>query len=408
MPELPVKAMKIAFLSPRLAENGAVGGAETLLFNLATLAARAGFDVEFLTTCAKSHFTWANELPEGEFMRDGVRVRRFPVDHSRNGELFMSLQIRVSGGETLSAEDEELWLRNNVRSPAMMEHVRATDPDRVVVGPYLFGLAVEASRLFPEKTILVPCLHDEPFARIGVVAGMFRSVRGFCFNTAEERDLAASLYGLGPGAGSAIASAVVGFALDDFTSSADRGRELAGCASPSPGGAAPYILFCGRREPLKGTPLLLDYWAAYRRTRPESRMRFVFTGSGEIERPEGLEGDIVDLGFVSEQDKHDLMAGAVAFCHASVNESLGIVLLESWLARRPVLVLASGRVLTAQTRAAGGGLWFRNCSEFITALDLIVERPDLAAALGESGRAWTLAEYSRESVASRLAALLSA
>ena len=48
-----------------------------------------------------------------------------------------------------------------------------------------------------------------------------------------------------------------------------------------------------------------------------------------------LQPHILDVGFVSEQEKHEAMAGAVAFIHPSVNESLGIVLLEAWLARTP-------------------------------------------------------------------------
>lgn len=386
------KNLKVAFVSPRLAEDGAVGGAETLLFNLATLARKAGLDVEFLTTCAKNHFTWANELPPGETERDGVKVIRFPVDSDRDADLFTSLQIAIGQGETLSAADEERWLRNSVNSSAMMDYIAANGFDRVVAGPYLFGLALTAAERFPDKTVLVPCLHDEPFARIGLVGKMFRSVRTLCFNTGEEKALAERLFGRKDGA-------VVGFALDDFASSAKRGHEVAGTD-------APYLLFCGRREPLKGTPLLVDYWDAYRKHHLESNLKFVFTGTGDIERPEGREGEIIDLGFVSEQDKHDLMAGALAFCHASVNESLGIVLLETWLARRPCMVIASGKVLSAQTRAAHGGIWFANCVEFCEAIDFLLDNEKAAAALGEAGRAWTLENYSADAVTSRLVSLL--
>lgn len=386
------KNLKIAFVSPRLAENGAVGGAETLLFNLAALASNAGLEVEFLTTCAKNHFTWANELPQGETERDGVKVIRFPVDADRDADVFNSLQAAIGQGATLSGDDEERWLRNSVNSGAMMDYIAANGFDRVVAGPYLFGLALTAAKRFPDKTVLVPCLHDEPFARIGLVGKMFRSVRTLCFNTGEEMALAERLFGRKDGM-------VVGFALDDFASDAKRGHEIAGTD-------APYLLFCGRREPLKGTPLLIDYWSAYRRHHPESGLKFVFTGTGDIERPEGLEGEIIDLGFVTEQDKHDLMAGALAFCHASVNESLGIVLLETWLARRPCMVIASGKVLSAQTRAARGGLWFANCAEFCEAVDFLLENAEAAAALGKAGRAWTLENYSADAVTARLLALL--
>lgn len=397
---------RLAFLSPRLAEDGAVGGAETLLFNLASLASKAGFDVEFLTTCARNHFTWANELEPGETFRDGIKVVRFPVNETRDGALFLSLQSRISQGETFSDGLEGTWFENNVRSGAMMDYIRNNAFSRIVAGPYLFGLAVEAARLFPNRTLLVPCLHDEPFARLRCISAMFRSVSGFCFNTGCEMKLAESLYGLhlrAPGDASASPAgqpaAVVGFAIDPFGFSPSRGRELAGTNEP-------FLLFCGRREPLKGTPMLLDYWAAFRRTHPGSQLKFVFTGSGEIDTPEDLRADVIDLGFVSEQDKHDLMAAALAFCHASVNESLGIVLLESWLAGRPALVFSKGQVLTSQTMASGGGLWFANCAEFIGEVEWLIDNPAAAAALGSAGHRWTVANYSSAAVSSRLTALL--
>ena len=390
--------LRVAFVAPRLAAAGAVGGAETLLFNLASLASGAGCDVEYVTTCAKSHYTWENEFPAGESVHEGIRVRRFPVNADRDVGAFLEVQGRISLNEAVSDAEEDLWVRNSVNSDAMMDYLAHGGFDRIVVGPYLFGLTLAAASLFPEKTMLVPCLHDECFARVRRIAALFRSVRGFFFNTVPEMELATRLYGDGIASGGRHAG-VVGFSLPDFASSAARGRELAGTSSP-------YIIFCGRREPLKGTPLLVDYWEAFRTMHPESDLKFVFTGTGEIERPAGLENDIIDKGFVSEQDKHDLMAGAVAFCHASRNESLGIVLLESWLARRPVLVHSSGVVLTDQARRSNGGLWFGTFTEFNECLELLLSRPEIGDALAASGRAFTLSSYGAEAVTARMLALL--
>ena len=55
----------IAFIAPRFSEKGTVGGAETLLKNLAERAASAGHHVSMLTTCAEDHFTWSNTRPAG-------------------------------------------------------------------------------------------------------------------------------------------------------------------------------------------------------------------------------------------------------------------------------------------------------------------------------------------------------
>ncbi len=390
--------MRVAFIAPRLAHEGAVGGAETLLFNLATLAHNAGIEVEYLTTCAKSHHTWENEFPEGEMIHNGITVRRFPVNQNRDVEAFLSRQAIISQNQAISDEDEDIWIRNSVNSDNLISYAKNGNFDRIIVGPYLFGLTFAVAETLPEKTILVPCLHDECFARVRRVAKMFRSVLGFFFNTGAEMDLACELYG-DDVRKAGRPSGVVGFALDDYETSAEEGHRIANTEDP-------YIIFCGRREPLKGTPLLVDYWAAYRRLNPESKLKFVFTGTGEIDVPEDLKGEITDCGFVSEEEKHNLMAGALCFCHASVNESLGIVLLESWLANRPVLVHGYGRVLKSQTRAAKGGLWFNYFHEFCECIDFLQQNKEAASQLAASGRAFTLANYSSEAVTQHMLKLI--
>jgi glycosyltransferase involved in cell wall biosynthesis len=392
---------RIAFVAPRLPAGGAVGGAETLLLNLAQLARTAGCEVTFLTTCAQNHFTWANELPAGAREHAGLRVLCFPVDDDRDLKSFLRVQEAISAGLMVSDADEDLWLRNGVNSRALEEHLQAHAPDydRIVAGPYLFGLTLAAAAIAPERTLLVPCLHDEPFARVRRIARLFATVRGCLFNTEPERELARRLFGEGLTASGRVAP-VVGFALEDFAAD---GRA---CARRL-GLTAPYILYSGRREPLKGTPLLLDYWAAFRRMTGRD-VKLLLTGSGPVEAPAGLGEHLIDLGFVGEQEKREAMAGAVAFCHPSVNESLGIVLLEAWLAGTPALVHASGVVLRDQCRRAGGGLWFRDYPEFQESLTLLLDRPDLASKLAASGRAFVRREYAPAAVRERLLAALSA
>jgi glycosyltransferase involved in cell wall biosynthesis len=391
--------LRVAVVAPRLAAGGAVGGAETLLLNLAQLARGAGCEVTLLTTCAQNHFTWANELPAGTLDHEGLTVVRFPVNEDRDIEAFLRVQEPISAGRAVSDADEALWIDNNVNSRALEDYLRqqANTFDCILAGPYLFGLTLAVAALAPERTLLVPCLHDEPFARVRRIARMFQTVRGFIFNTEPERELAIRLFGAGITAAGRPAP-VVGFALPDFPADATA------CARKL-GLAAPYILYCGRREMLKGTPLLIDYWATFRRLTGRD-VKLVLTGSGPVDVPVGMGPHLIDLGFVSEQEKHDAMAGAVAFCHPSVNESLGIVLLESWLAGRPSLVHARGVVLRDQTRRAQAGLWFRDYPEFQECLNLLLDDAPLAVRLGASGRVFTLREYSPSAVQARLMAAL--
>lgn len=391
-------ASSIAVVVPRHADGGMVGGAETLLRQLALRCAEAGHRVRLLTTCAKSHFTWANERPAGERQVDGLRVRCFPVDGGRDLERFLRVQTAIGAGEAVSDADEESWLRHGVNSRALEEHLRASGAayDRIVVGPYLFGMTAAVAAMAPERTLLVPCLHDEPFARVRRFARMFAAVRGCIFNTEPERRLAARLFPVT--AAPDRVAAVVGFALEPFTADPHAFAQRHGLT-------APYLVYCGRREPLKGTPLLIDYWAAYRR-QSGCDLKLVLTGSGPVEAPSGLAAHLIDRGYVSEQEKREAMAGALAFCHPSVNESLSIVLLESWLAGTPGLVHARGEVLRYQCRAAQGGLWFRDYPEFHESVELLRERPALRARLAAQGRAFVLRDYAPAAVQARLLAAL--
>ncbi|MBI2466669.1 MAG: glycosyltransferase family 1 protein, partial [Candidatus Rokubacteria bacterium] len=88
--------MKVAFVVPRYGD-GVVGGAETLTRGLAEHLAAAGTPVEVLTTCARNHFTWKNELRPGVVREHGVTVRRFPVA-PRDLYKFGRLQQRIMRG----------------------------------------------------------------------------------------------------------------------------------------------------------------------------------------------------------------------------------------------------------------------------------------------------------------------
>lgn len=392
---------KIAFVCPRYPAGATVGGAETLLKQLAVHAAEAGREVSFLTTCASNHFTWENERQPGIETHDGIEVRFFPVDEDRDLEVFLRVQDSISRGRRVSREEEMLWLGNSVNSSALYNHIKreGAEYDRIIAGPYLFGLTYFASLIAPEKTLLAPCLHDESFAYLGAIRDMFRSVRGFMFNTEPERDLAVRLYELESRDDTALS--VVGMGLDEFGKTDSEGFMRKHSIE------TPYVLYCGRREPLKGTPLLLDYMAVFR-ARTGRDIALVLTGSGQVDVPAGLAGHVIDLGFVTETEKHAAMAGACAFCHPSVNESLGIVVLESWLAGRPCLVHASSEVLRWQCERSNAGLWFRSYPEFEEELIFLLDNPDCADALGRNGRDYVLDKYSWSSVTPRMIEALGA
>jgi glycosyltransferase involved in cell wall biosynthesis len=391
------RAQKIAFVSPRFAAEGTVGGAETLLRRLAERAAADGREVVFLTTCARNHFTWDNDLPPGRRPCGSLAVEYFPVDAHRDVDAFLQAQTAISRGRPVSPETEETWINNSVNSQPLCNFLiqHGDEFDALIMGPYLFGLVYHAALIHPEKTFLVPCLHDESFAYLALMRNLFNTVRGCLFNTPPEADLARRLFDYPDSK-----CAVVGMGLEPFTVDPQdfiRRHHL----------NDPYVLYSGRREGGKGTPLLCDYIDTFRR-RTSRPLKLVFTGSGPIEAPPDLYPHILDLGFVSEAEKHAAMAGAAVFCHPSINESLSIVLLESWLAGTPALVHARSPVLQWQCRQSGGGLWFRTYPEFEEELALLIDQPELRKTLGQAGKAYVQSAYAWPAVAQRLFAALDA
>lgn len=385
------KAERIAFVTPRFSETSTIGGAETLLKNLAVHAASSGRSVTILTTCAQDHFTWENTLPPGSRNVNGIEVIFFPVDEDRDIDSFLRTQSAISSGRAVSPEEEETWIRNNVNSRALCEHLKqeGNSYDSIVAGPYLFGLIYHASLVHPRKTVLVPCLHDEAFAYLSVFERLFNTVGALMFNAAPEMELARRLYNPAPGAMS-----VVGMGLDSFDCDPNAFSRQHGINTP-------YVLYSGRRESLKGTPLLLDYMTTFR-SRTGHDIKLVLTGSGPVDCPAELRPHLIDAGFLSEADKHNAMAGAVAFCHPSVNESLGIVILEAWLAGTPCLVHEKAAVLKDHCVKGGGGLWFKTYPEFETELSMLMDNGNLRDKLGDAGKKYVTDNYGWEKITDKM------
>lgn len=387
--------LRLAFISPRLPSGSSVGGAETLLKHLAHLALELGHQVTFLSTCATDHFSWKNDAEPGKRNVDGLDVELFPVNENRDLEAYLRIQEMIMRGRRISRDDEKTWLANGVNSDAMLAHLKS-DPeqyDLVIAGPYLFGLTVSALEAIAEKAILLPCLHDEPFARLKAFDELFSVVRGVIFNTEPERILAEKIT-----TETLPENEVVGFSIEEF--SAD--PSIFPTRLPFKG---PYIIYCGRREPMKGTPLLLDYVRTFRERTGED-VSLVLSGKGEVDLEEGDTEWVYDAGFLSEEDKRLAMAGATAFCHPSTYESLGIVILEAWMAGTPSLVHAGGAVLKDQCRRSNGGLWFRCYPDFEEELTAILRNQDLRDSMGTAGRDFVKNEYSRQSVKRRLQSFL--
>ena len=130
-------------------------------------------------------------------------------------------------------------------------------------------------------------------------------------------------------------------------------------------------------------------------------------GAGAVDIPPQARDHILDLGFVSVQDKVDAFAAATVSCQPSVNESFSIVIMESWLAETPVLVNGHCAVTKSHCQQANGGLYFNNYLEFAATLDYLFDQPIIARQMGRNGRSYVLDNYQWPTITAKYQELIS-
>lgn len=384
------RPLRVAVVSYRYGTDFA-GGAEASLRTIAETLHGAGHAVEVFTTCTRGDADWKNELAEGVTDEAGIPVRRFRVSERDVDRFRQVAQALPHAGDDVTDETERDYLANSVNSDGLLDSLRRriNEFDAVVVGPYSVGLTHAVARAFPDKTLLLPCFHDEPLAYLRAWRDAYGEVGGVLYHTPEEQDFAEGNFGLNH-----PRAACCGTFVDAETpGDAERGRATVG--SPR------YVVYCGRYCEEKGLPALVDAARAYAAAHPD-RFRFVFMGEGGCAIPR--EPWACDLGFVDETTKRDVLAGAAALVLLSENESLSLVALEAWAQAVPVIVSRRCPVLVGHLARGGGGRAVADPSEFAHALDDLWQNPQAWEERGRRGRAYVRERYgSRPAFAAKLA-----
>lgn len=407
--------MKLAFVSPRFGQEISAG-AENLVFQIAERLQQKGYQVTALTTCAKDNRTWKNEYQPGEYEEAGVRIFRFLADE-RNLESWIPDQIKISQGLMLPIENQLNWMKESVNSKDLYQYIlnNHNDFDLMFFAPYLFGLTFWGSQLVPEKSVLIPCLHDESYAYTDVLTSMFRQVKKCIFNAEAEKQLALKLYGelegeaVGMGfdllSEEEVASVEPYFqgpsrqsAIGNRLPKAESRKQNAEC-SPR------YIFYIGRKETGKNLHLLIQYFLNFQE-KYQSDIKLVIAGSGDFSDvwdPKILKerDDIIDVGKVSEAEKNSLIKYAEFICQPSVNESFSLVLMEAWQFKIPVLVHGNCAVTKEHVIESGGGLYFSNQKEFDLIVQKLLEDSALRQTMGQAGREYVKQKYNWDVVLSK-------
>jgi glycosyltransferase involved in cell wall biosynthesis len=390
--------VKLGFVTPRFGP-GVLGGSEAVSREMAFGLAGRGHDAEVLTTCALDHYTWANEIPEGVTEQDGIAVRRFAITrHPSTAAL--KAQLAIQAGQLPDLDHQVSWLGFQFGVPGLFEYLARHGHryDAIVFSPYLFWSTSVCVPMVAERAVVVPCLHDELYARLDILRPVFEAPALMWFLSGPEHLLA---HRLGPlarrhsvtGAGVPVPT---GYDPEGFKRGHNLGR--------------PFLLYAGRREEGKGTAWLLE---AFGQAVLEggADIDLVLIGKGELGRaradmPKELSSRVHDLGYVPEAERNDAFAAALAYVQPSTMESFSRTVMEAWLARTPVLANGASEVVAWHCRRSGGGATFGDGTELAQRLTDLAREPTLATGMADAGRRYVLENYTWPVVLDRMEASL--
>ncbi|MBN1354941.1 glycosyltransferase family 4 protein [bacterium] len=369
--------MKILFVVQRYGDS-IVGGAEYHCRLIAGEMAR-NHTVEIATTCADDYLSWTNVYPEGRDIIDGITVHRFAVEIERPVD-FEDLAFRILHGYSSEVQQERYVRDQGPYCPGLIRFLETrTDCDLFIFFSYRYWTTFRGLKSVGDRSILVPTAEHDRSMHLPVYRNTFHAPGSIAYNSPEERELIETVTG-----NRNVFGLVVGTGIhpqiEVDTESTLRKLDL----------MKPYMLYIGRIEQVKGCARLVgDYMRYFRGTGMIPDL--VFAGNRKMDLPE--HAGIRYLGILSEADKQAVLNGAVFLVIPSRYESLSMVVLEAWRARKPVICNGDCEVLRGQCLRSGGGLYYRNSDEFREAVDLMLHRADLREKMGDSGHRYFAANY---------------
>jgi glycosyltransferase involved in cell wall biosynthesis len=382
---------KIVVISPWF--GSFAGGAELLARGMSRELNKRGVETIVLTTCSRSPYDswWQDHYEPAAYDVEGIQTLRFATGKVR--EPYDAVIRKIRHGKQLSARDQNDFFDYGINSPDLVDAVGSylNDDYELIALPYFHGVTHSVINRYPGRISLIPCFHDEAQFYWHATQRLLENARHIFFNSAEEKQLTIKQYGLRIGR-RIVESVVTGVGVELPGNGArpdQKNAEVRGS----------YFIYAGRKERGKNVHLLCEWFLDYARKFKQGT-KLLFIGGGDKTLIPN-EDCFVDLGFVSEEKKLNLMSHSKGVINLSENESFSIVIMEGWLCGVPSVVSAACPVTTNHVRRCNGGLFVANSDEFLLALKYLEDHEPTRRALGANGRDYLTREFSYDAVLSR-------
>jgi glycosyltransferase involved in cell wall biosynthesis len=366
---------KIAIIVQRYGEE--VNGGAEVHAKLIAEKLNKKYDVTILTSRAINYQTWKPEYNKGECYVNEIKVIRFnnQIRGSRKLQKYFSKKnrgrlktqiiynylgcpkwwLKLFPNVLINKEDFDKWLE--AQGPAMPDLLDFLTTHRDYYDVFIFFTMLyyptaKGLPLVSNKSILIPTLHDENDSYIPGFKEMMALPQWIMYNTISEKSLAHNLFQINDIKNS-IAGVGVRCIADEVLSEKDILNKYKITTS--------YIIYVGRIHPSKGCENLFDYFLKYFNKSP-ANTKLILCGKAMMDIP--IHPSLINLGFVSDEDKDQLILNSRALIIPSLHESLSLVLLESFGCKVPVIANGKCEVLRDHINQSNGGWLFYDYDSF--------------------------------------------
>jgi glycosyltransferase involved in cell wall biosynthesis len=119
-----------------------------------------------------------------------------------------------------------------------------------------------------------------------------------------------------------------------------------------------------------------------------------------------ISDDIIYAGFVTDDERNIILSNAKILINPSKYESLSLSILESMIARTPILVNGNCDVLKGQCIRSNAGLYYTNYMEFEYGLNFILNNEEAYREMCENGYKFVKENYDWDTVVENVTSLI--
>lgn len=377
--------MRVALLSWESKHSVAVGGLAEHVSELAAALCPRGHEVHVYTRLGEQqsgyecidgvHYHRCPYDPHPDFLVDNERMCNSFAWHLAETESFLSAPFDVVHGHDWLAVKALVQLKNNHGRPVVLT-VHSTEYGRC------------GNQLFEGQSRRIREIEWE---------GTYVARRIICVSGALLREVQ-GLYGVPADKMHVIYNGVDVQRFDARVNTRSARRQYA------VGLDHPLVLFAGRMTWQKGPDLLVEAVPNLLTRHPKTK--FVFAGDGDLR--DGLEQRAAALGvtpamrFVGHRTGRDLVTlfkSADLVCVPSRNEPFGIVILEAWSARKPVVTTRNGGPAEFVQHDDTGFTVSDDCDSIGEGVAAVLGNKTKGRRMGRNGRRAAEARFSWNTVA---------